>query len=250
MSITVALTVVGLVLLSSIIQRIAGMGFGMILAPFIVVMLGAHEGIMLVNFLSIVAPVLVVPRVWPDIEWRRVMWIGVPAMAIMPAAAWLSVNSPAGPLYMLVAALVLFGLSSSLILRRINRRIDGKAAQVITGIGSGAGTVLGGVGGPAVTIYAVLSRWPLISMIATLQPMWIMMSAVSFGSKLAFDDGQLPGLPWWAWVGSAAAIVLGIFVGEWVQRRVDEKLVRRLVVVLAFLGALLALATGLREMLG
>src|SRR5690625_6662037 len=32
------------------------------------------------------------------------------------------------------------------------------ALPIFTGIGSGLGTVLGGVGGPAVTVYAVLSR--------------------------------------------------------------------------------------------
>ncbi|WP_237089902.1 TSUP family transporter [Nesterenkonia sp. PF2B19] len=104
MGIAMAVGVVAFVLLAATIQRIAGLGFGMILAPFLVVLIGAHEGVMLVNFLSIIAPVLVLPRIWDDIEWRKVLWLGIPAVLVMPAAAWVSVVSPAGPLYVVVAA--------------------------------------------------------------------------------------------------------------------------------------------------
>lgn len=246
-----AIAVVAFVLLAATIQRVAGLGFGMILAPFMVVLIGAHEGIMLVNFLSIIAPALVLPRIWNHIEWRKVLWLGIPAILIMPLSAWVSVMSEAGPLYVVVAGLVLLGLLASVLLSRVDVAVDGasRTVQIITGLGSGAGTVLGGVGGPAVTIYAVLSRWPVVKMVATLQPMWIVMSACSFGTKWAFDDGQMPGMPWWAWAGSVVAIILGIYFGEWVQRRVDESTVRVLVVILAVLGSLLALGTGLRLLL-
>ena len=104
-----AIAVVAFVLLAATIQRVAGLGFGMILAPFMVVLIGAHEGIMLVNFLSIIAPALVLPRIWNHIEWRKVLWLGIPAILIMPLSAWVSVMSEAGPLYVVVAGLVLFG---------------------------------------------------------------------------------------------------------------------------------------------
>lgn len=44
--------------------------------------------------------------------------------------------------------------------------------QIGAGVAIGLGPVLGGVGGPAATVYAVLSRWPALSMVATLQPLW------------------------------------------------------------------------------
>ncbi|GAA3059659.1 MULTISPECIES: sulfite exporter TauE/SafE family protein [Actinomycetes] len=252
MGIAMAVGVVAFVLLAATIQRIAGLGFGMILAPFLVVLIGAHEGVMLVNFLSIIAPVLVLPRIWDDIEWRKVLWLGIPAVLVMPAAAWVSVVSPAGPLYVVVAALVLFGLITSMLLSRISSAVDGdgRTAQILTGLGSGVGTVLGGVGGPAMTIYAVVSRWPVMRMVATLQPLWILISAFSFGIKWAFDDGQMPDMPWWAWAGCVVSIVLGIWVGEWIQRRVDDATVRKFVIALAILGSLLALGTGIRLLVG
>src|SRR5699024_11335314 len=103
---------------------------------------------------------LPISRIWSQIEWHKVWWLSLPAVAVMPAAAWVSSISPPGPLYIVVALLVLASLVISVALVRVHTTVDGRAAQVITGIGSGLGTVLGGVGGPAVTVYAVLSRWP------------------------------------------------------------------------------------------
>ncbi|MBB5832902.1 hypothetical protein [Brachybacterium aquaticum] len=109
--------------------------------------------------------------------------IGLPAIAVMPFAAWLSSISPPAPLYLVVASLVLLSLVISVLLARVNTTVDGVPVQVATGVGVGLGTVIGGVGGPATTVYAVLSRWPALSMVATLQPLWILVSLVPFGTK-------------------------------------------------------------------
>lgn len=228
------------------IQRIVGFGFGMVMAPFLVLIMPPHEGVMLVNFLSIFAPILIMWQLRQYIEWGKFLWLAVPALLIMPAAAWLAVHTPPGPLYIVVAAVVLMGLVISAVIRRVSSRVDGRTVQTLTGIGAGAGTVLAGVGAPATTVYTVLSRWSLLKMIATLQPLWLVMSAAAFGMKWALDQGQLPGLPWWGWVGSTAAIVVGIYLGQWVQRRVSDQLIGRSVLALAALGALAALFTGVR----
>ena len=250
MSLALALTLIALVLLAAVIQRVAGMGLGMLFAPYATVLIGVHEGIMLANFLGTLMPLLLLPRIWADIEWRTVAWIGLPAVAVMPAAAWLSSISPPGPLYILVAALVLLSLLISVMLAQVNTTVDGRTAQVVTGIGAGFGTVLGGAGGPAVTVYAVLSRWPVLAMVATLQPLWILISSVSFASKWAWDDGLLPDLAWWVWLAIVAAVIVSIFLGEMVQKRLQERTIQRFVVLLAVVGALLALRTGVLLLVG
>lgn len=242
----VAVVVILMTLVVAGIQRVVGFGFGMVMAPLLVLVMPPHEGVMLVNFLSIIAPVLIMWQLRSYIEWKKFFWLAVPAVMIMPAAAWLAVITPPGPLYIIVAAVVLSGLAISAITSRITSRIDGRGLQALTGIASGAGTVLAGVGAPATTVYTVLSRWPLRRMVATLQPLWLVMSAVAFGMKWALDQGQLPGLPWWGWVGSTAAIFVGIYAGQWVQRRASERAIGRGVIGLAFLGAVAALVTGLR----
>ena len=245
-SLLVTALIIGMVLVTAAVQRVVGFGFGMVLAPFMVLLLSPHEGVMLVNFLSVIAPVLIMWQLRSHIEWGTFLWLCGPAVLIMPAAAWLSVRTEPGPLYIVVAGVVLLGLVISAVTSRISSTVDGRVPKAVTGAAAGAGTVLAGVGAPATAVYTVLSRWQLLPMIATLQPLWMAMSAVSFGMKWALDDGQLPSLPWWGWAGSAVAIFLGIVIGQWVQRRVSEAAAGRAVVVLAFVGAVLALITGVQ----
>ena len=250
MTLTLTFALIALVLVCAIIQRVAGMGLGIVFAPYAVVLIGAHEGIMLANFLGGLMPIVMLPRIWSQIEWDKVLWLGLPAVAVMPGAAWLSSISPPGPLYLVVASLVLLSLVISVLMARVDTTVDGRTAQVATGVGIGMGTVLGGVGGPAATVYAVLSRWPALPMVATLQPLWMLVSMVSFGTKWAWDDGQLPDMPWWVWVAMLVAVVASVGLGELVQRRLRESGIQRLVVVLGFVGASLSLWTGLRLLLG
>ena len=250
MTLSLALTLIGLVLTCAVIQRVAGMGLGIVFAPYAVVLIGAHEGIMLANFLGGLVPIVMLPRIWSQIEWDKVLWLGLPAIAVMPGAAWLSSVSPPAPLYLVVATLVLLSLVISVLLARVATTVDGVPVQIGTGIGIGLGTVLGGVGGPAATVYAVLSRWPALPMVATLQPLWILVSLVSFGTKLAWDDGQLPDMPGWVWAAMLASLVLAVGLGEMLQRRLGELGIHRLVIVLGFVGALLSLGTGVRLLTG
>lgn len=250
MTLSVALAMICLVLFCAMIQRIAGMGLGIIFAPYAVVLIGAHEGIMMANFLGALVSLVLLPRVWSQIEWSKVAWLGLPAIAVMPAAAWLSSVSPPGPLYLVVASLVLLSLGISVVLARVHTTVDGRTSQVVTGVGIGLGTVLGGVGGPAASVYAVLSRWSVLPMVATLQPLWILVSVVSFASKWAWDDGQLPEMPWWVWAALVAVVLPAFALGEMVQKRMPERFIQRLVVVLGVVGALLALRTGLQLLLG
>lgn len=241
----VALCICGLVLLVSAVQRVAGFGFGMVLAPFLVVLLNPHEGVMLANLLSLVPPLFIMWELRIHIEWKKFLWLALGSTVIMMPAAWVSVQAPAGPLYIVVGAMVLMGLvASSVFAGRVH--MDGRILQGLTGATAGAGAVIAGVGAPPLTIYGMLSRWPLLPMIATMQPLWLIMAATAVGSKWYLGDGVVPGLPWWGWLGALAAMPLGIWIGRKIQHAVDAAVVSRFVIGLAVVGALLALATGVR----
>src|SRR5699024_2505034 len=70
-TLTLALALIALVLVCAIIQRVAGMGLGIVFAPYAVVLIGAHEGIMLANFLGGLMPIVMLPRIWSQIEWDK-----------------------------------------------------------------------------------------------------------------------------------------------------------------------------------
>lgn len=215
------------------------------MAPFLVVLLDPHEGVMLANLLSLVPPFFIMWELRSHIEWRKFFWLSLGGLAIMMPAAWVSVQAPAGPLYIVVGAVVLAGLlASSIVAGRVH--VDGATLQTTTGATAGAGAVIAGVAAPPLTIYGMLSRWPLLPMIATMQPFWVVIAAASVGSKWYLGDGVVPGLPWWGWLGTLFAIPLGVWIGRLIQNAVDAKVVSRFVVGLAVVGALLALITGVR----
>lgn len=242
--------VFGLVLVASVLQRITGLGFAMMLAPFLVVMLGPHTGVMLTNMLAVIAPLMMMFSVWRDIEWRRLLIIAPVAVLVMPLCGWIAATSPQGLLHIAVGCLVLIGLSLSLIASRVHFRMDGPGTRVLTGIGAGAGTVMAGVGGPAMTMYAVVSGWNVRSFAATLQPFWVFLSLAGFLTKISFSGDDIPVYPWWFWAGCVLIILLGLVAGTLISKRVRDDSVRRLVIVLALLGALLALFSGIRETFG
>src|SRR5699024_12427125 len=61
-TLTRAFALIALVLVCAIIRRVAGMGLGIVVAPYAVVLIGAHEGIMLANFLGGLMPIVMLPR--------------------------------------------------------------------------------------------------------------------------------------------------------------------------------------------
>src|SRR5699024_12664919 len=145
--------------ISTALQLITGLGFAMLTAPFAVVALGTHQGIMLTTVLAVIASLLMSPGMWRDIDWRRVAWIGIPAAVSVPPAAWIGSMIDTSIVYLLVGALVILGLSVALLMQGTTKPATGRGAKIMTVIGAGAGIVLAVIGGQAMTIYWVFARW-------------------------------------------------------------------------------------------
>ena len=64
-----------LVFVGAVAQRVAGLGFAMLASPFLVLLLGPHEGVLLVNICGVVSSTLITPRVWKDINWSAFRWL-------------------------------------------------------------------------------------------------------------------------------------------------------------------------------
>ena len=243
---------IGILLLSFIataLQRITGLGFAMLTAPFAVVALGTHQGIMLTSMLAVLASLFMLPGMWRDINWSRVGWIGIPATVSIAPAAWLGARIDGALIYLLVGVLVIIGLSVALLMRGTGEPVTHRPAQILTGVGAGAGSVLAGIGGPAVTIFGVLSRWPVASFAATLQPIWVMVASATLAGRHWFMGSTLPELTWWMWLLAAVGIAIGMWAGQRALGRVNDRVVFGIVVVLAMTGAVLSVCTGINQLL-
>ena len=86
------------ILVGAIAQRIAGLGFALLIAPFLVIILGPHEGVLLVNLCGVVSSAIIVGRVWKDIDWSMFRWLVVPSLFGSIPGSFLAVALPSAPL--------------------------------------------------------------------------------------------------------------------------------------------------------
>lgn len=237
------------ILLGAVAQRIAGLGFALLIAPFLVIILGPHEGVILVNICGVVSSTLIVGRVWKDIDWNMFRWLAIPSLFGSVPGSVAAVMLPSAPLSVTVGAVVLVALSVSLVLQRSSVVVKGNTPKVVAGFTAGLTNSMAGVGGPAVSAYALLSRWPQRQFAATLQPFFVVIGLMTLIVKLSLDPTDAPALIWWMWLAIGVVIVLGIFTGEKLGRFIKDDHARFFVIVIAFLGAGAALVKGLMDLL-
>ncbi|WP_425956508.1 sulfite exporter TauE/SafE family protein [Xylanimonas sp. McL0601] len=232
------------------LQRMTGLGFAMVAGPFVVLVLGPHQGVLLVNLMGATSALLILSRVLRDVDWRRFAAMAPASVCTTVPCAWLLRDVSSAALEVTVGVVVIVGMTTSLLAHRMRgeRRLWHEGAQwpaAVAGSLSGAGSVAAGIGGPPLAAYSVLDRWDPKRFAATLQPFFVVNATGAAGAKLLLTDVTLPPLPWWAWLTLAAAVVVAIGVGDIASRHISRTVVRRVLVVLAYAGGLATMLRGL-----
>lgn len=231
----------GSVLLGSSLQRITGVGFALVASPFLVAVLGPLNGVLVVNLFGALTSLSVFVRTFRQVEYKRVLLMLVPALVAVIPGAWVALHVRADVLSVLIGALIIVALVGSFFAQR-GALFSGRAGAMVSGAVSGFMHVTAGVGGPAVSAYAIASRWPQQAFAASVQLYFFVLSVASLAMK-----GTLPVLDGAQWVTCAVALVVGMGVGELLSARIPSIRSRQLVILLAFAGAVLILVTGAVE---
>ncbi len=231
------------------VQRVAGLGFGLLAAPVMALLLGPVQGVVLVNATAVLTAGLVLTRVRPDVDWRRFSLLGGAALVGIVPGAVLALSVPSAWLELVVGVLVLVALATTLLAGRAPA-VSGRAPAVGAGLLAGVMNATAGVGGPAFSVYGVASRWPQRSLAATLQPLFMLTGAASAATKLVLDPGALPDVGWPALVAVVVAVLVGVAAGDLLARRTSPARARAALVVVASLGALAVAARGASDLLG
>ncbi|GAA2235548.1 TSUP family transporter [Promicromonospora sukumoe] len=233
------------VVLGAGLQRVAGMGVGMVAAPVLTVFLGASVGVLVSNVAAVVTALLILRALRDGVDWRRVVTI-LPLMLVGSVLGALTVReADTAWLDVIVGGSVLLALGASAVLRR-RVRIKGRSVAVVTGLAAGFMNTTSGVAAPAWTAYALATRWDHRSFAATMQPLLVVMNVMSVVTKLslgAIPAGSAPA--WWVWPVLLAAVLGGVAFGNLLARRLSTRTASRLAVTVAVAGAITALTRGL-----
>lgn len=234
-----------IVAVGSAMQRISGMGLGLVAGPVLAVTMGPVEGILVVNVLAFFNAAATTVTVREYVDWRKFAIIAsVLVVGSVPAA--LLVREVSGSLLQaLVGGLLLMALAVTTFGQKYIPRTGGTAPAVVAGIAGGFMNTLAGIAGPAITVYAQASRWAQQSFAATLQPIFMVAGALSFITKILSGAGSLTETEWLIWPVGLAGMALGLWVGVRLSKKVSRPRARNIALVLATVGGVTALVRGI-----
>lgn len=248
MTAAVALTAIAV---GGALQRVSGMGVGMIAAPTLSLLAGPVAGVTLSNVAASVSAAILFLLLRKDVDWPRFVRLAplLVAGSFLGAAAvraldvhWLEILLGVS---VLVAVAAVLGLQ-----QRFTARSGG--AVFASGAVAGFMNTTAGIAGPALAVYAVASRWDQRSWAATLQPVFLLANLTSLATKSLFGAAVPAGLhvPWPVWAAVVVAGPIGILIGSVIARRVDASRARALAIGLAGAGGVVALVKGLLGLAG
>lgn len=246
-----ALIAAGFIALGATLQRVSGMGVGMIAAPVLSLLVGPIAGVTLSNVAASVSALILFLLLRRHVDWPRFMRLAPLLIVGSFAGAWAVSALDIGWLEILLGVSILIAIAAALGLQ--NRfTLTGDGAVYGSGAVAGFMNTTAGVAGPALAVYAMAAKWEQRSWAATLQPIFLLANLTSIGTKALFGaavpaDVQIPAS---VWIAVLVAGPVGIAVGTRVARHVDPAKARILALCIASAGGLLAVVRGVGELLG
>lgn len=232
------------VLVGSILQRVAGMGVGLVVAPVLSLLLGPGSGVLVTNMATVCSGFLITLSVRRAVEWKHaavILAAGLPGIAL---GAFVVKWMPPEWLQIGVGAVVLLALAVTNLTTTAPTTTRRKAV-LPAGLIGGFFNATAGVAGPTMVIYSRLTKWDQTGFAATMQPIFMTMGAISAAFKLAAGvTFTLPVSVPMALISLVLTILAGIGVGTWLSGRVAKSTASRIALALATTGGAVVLVRG------
>lgn len=222
----------------ALIQRVTGMGLALVASPFLVLVLGPTTGVQLLQIVGLVVCSISALQLWKDINFRKVGLLFLAALlGLIPGIAVTRVL-PEAWLTILIGCITIVALASIAFLHR-SRVLEGARGAFAAGAISGFMNVTAGVGGPPLVVYAGATEWKYTEYVASVQ---LYFAGLNIASLMGRGFPHLSGL---MWVLSAVASALGLLVGSKISKSINDRVARRSVIVVAFVGSIAAIVRGI-----
>ena len=242
---SLALVIFLVVVVGSTLQRVSGMGLGLIGGPILMLIMGPVEGILVINVLACINAVLTTYSVRENVSWKKFGLIASVMVIGSLAAALLIRRMDTAGLMVVVGLALLAALTVVTFGKKFVPAMEGKGPAISAGILGGFTNTLAGVAGPVITVYAQAAKRPQQVYAATLQPIFVVGGFFSVMTKTLTGAAHFDGLPWVMWPAGVMGMFVGIWAGTRIAQRVPREKARVLSLSVAGLGAASALVRGL-----
>lgn len=170
--------------------------------------------------------------------------LAIGGLLFIPLGVLTAISIDQAILQCIVGTIMLVALITPLVFRRISIDTDSRAASVLSGGAAGYLNAVAGVGGPALTAYALISRWDYAGFRATVQPIFVTIGIGSLVAKLLTGTETYASPDLLLFGVMAVSTVAGLLVGGLIARHLPVRSARVLVIIIATLGAVVILAEG------
>ncbi|SDR77148.1 sulfite exporter TauE/SafE family protein [Agrococcus carbonis] len=232
------------VLIGAAGQRMIGMGWGLVVTPAVALVAGPLAAVLVVNLYGAIACLVILPRVWHDIDWRRLLWLLVPAVALMIPGLLLAKALDTDLLRVVVGVIAVAGVLVTMLITRSARRVDGPGVRIAAGSAIGVLNASVGMGAPIVGLYSLVSHWHDRTFVATMQPFWALVSGIIVAVRPFVAPEGAPDWPLWAWLVVAVPVVAGVLLGDRLAHLVNREVVRWAIIGLSIAGGIALIVTG------
>lgn len=238
------------VLIGAAGQRMIGMGWGLVVTPAVALVAGPLAAVLVVNLYGALACIIILPKVWADIDWRRLLWLAVPAVALMVPGLLLAKGLETDVLRIAVGLIAVLGVIITVAFTAGSRTHDSPTLRVASGATIGLLNASVGMGAPALGVYTLLSGWQDRTFVATMQPFWVIVSGVIVAVRPFVAPEGSPAWPLWAWLVLCVPVVAGVLLGNRLAHLVNRTVVRWSIIALSVLGGAALIVTGALGLLG
>jgi uncharacterized protein len=222
-------------LVAAIVQGLSGLGFALVAAPSMSLLIPGSQAIGLVNFLAFFQAIWQIWRETGAVQWS-IMKRFVPALSVGVFVGFLGVRFLGNDIRPLIVAISSLASLGALLFWR---PAGHKGTAIIAGIWGGSVTTYAGVGGPAIAAYLIKQGWSHADYIRTQMVVFAGLSLVSIPVL------GLPPMIWWQIALAIVIVFLGSSIGIVARRRVPAGSARRLTEVVIFVVATYALIRSL-----
>lgn len=226
---------------ASCIQALSGFGFSLFIVPFLSLLIGPKDTVVLANLLSVMVNLIQFPRLRHSIERKTAFILALGSYAGMPVGlAVLLLIDPVALKLLIAVSVILFTL---LIMRGLRIHGGGRPGDLATGFVSGILNTSTSMSGPPIVLYLQGKGLTPATFRSTTNAFFLVTAVGAVG--LLFASGSVK--PWvlGAFLLAMPAAEGGRMLGNRLFDRIDETRFRRLVYAILLLSATVALLSAL-----